>query len=175
MKKFFALSLLLAGVMLCAAGESVNLVNNGDFAKTYNKGTKAEFWGMNSKKDTCVFKPGKDGGVLELNAKNKHTALLQEIALKPYSGSKVLEMSFQYQGTVKTIAGTLHAIGADGKELKVKGRNCKGTAAAEFKTVSSKLTIPAGAVKLRIALRVYGAGRVTFKDVKLCEVQAARK
>lgn len=164
MKKFLCLLLSCIGVIACAA--ETNLVKNPDFAHTYAPG-KASYWSMSSK--TAVFKPGTAGGVMELAANNKHSALLQEMKFSCDQDVN-LTMSFEYCGTAN-INGTLHAVGADGKELKIKGRNCKSTASSEFKTISSKLVIPAGTRQLRIALRCYGEGKATFKTVKLIPVK----
>lgn len=174
MKKIVVCGLLLWGAWLSIAAEG-NLVKNPDFAKTYAQGTKAENWSLNSKKDTGVFTPTQEGGVLKLNANNKHTALLQEIPLKPYTGTMDLEMSFSYKGTIKRINGSLHATDATGKELKIKCRSCQAVPAADFQKISSRFQIPEGAVKLRVALRAYGEGTVTFTDVQLSPATADKK
>ena len=157
-------------------GAASNLIQNPDFSKTYNNPPKALYWGVNfSQKGSGVFTPGAEGGVLDLSEQRKHAALLQELAYAPKENGTKLELKFQFQGTVKNIAGTLHALDAAGKELKIQGRAAKAVPSeTEWKEAGAVFTIPEGTVKLRLALRAYGAGKIAFKQVQLVEKQTVQ-
>lgn len=172
-KHLLAVVLSFAGILAASGAENAasNLIQNPDFSKTYGTPAKASYWGVNfTQKGSGTFTPGAEGGVLDLSDASRHAALLQELDLPARSEAATLELKFEYRGTVKSIAGTLHALDAEGKELKVKGRNAKGTPAeAEWQQGSAVLTIPAETRKLRLALRAYGPGKIAFRQVSLTE------
>ena len=157
-----------------AAESAANLIQNPDFSQTYGNPPKASYWGVNfSQKGSGVFTPGAEGGVLNLSEQSKHAALLQELTVPAKEESTKLTLKFQFQGTVKNIAGTLHAMDADGKELKVQGRSAKGVPSeTEWKDAGTLFTIPPATVKLRLALRAYGSGKIAFRHVLLSEEAA---